>query len=161
MRLADLAAQAMRQQVVEIVSNRLQQENNRLQQLTAGVPYMVAQRVHNETIKLQNWTHSVGRCTTDKITREHNRLSLMSHLLPERTATLLRHEQQHLDNLANTIALLSPDATLARGYSLVTHNNKVVRSVDNLPTDTPVEIHMVDGTAQAHITTTSKKHDNE
>ena len=81
----------------------------------------------------------------------------MSHLLPERTATLLRQEQQHLDNLANTIALLSPDATLARGYSLVTHNNKVVRSVDNLPTNTPIEIHMVDGTAQAHITTTSKK----
>jgi exodeoxyribonuclease VII large subunit len=161
MRLADLAAQAMRQQVVDIVSNRLLQENNRLQQLTVGVPYMVAQRVHNETIKLQNWTHTIGSSTSDKITREHNRLSLMSHLLPERTATLLRHEQQHLDNLANTIALLSPEATLARGYSLVTHNNKVVRSVDNLPTDTPVEIHMVDGTAQAHITTTSKKHDNE
>ena len=161
MRLADLATQALRQQVVDIVSNRLQQEKSYMQQLAGNIPYMVAQRVHNETIRLQNWTHSVGRCTTDKITREHNRLSLMSHLLPERTATLLRHEQQHLDNLANTIALLSPDATLARGYSLVTHNNKVVRSVDNLPTDTPVEIHMVDGTAQAHITTTSKKHDNE
>ncbi len=161
MRLADLAAQAMRQQVVDIVSNRLQQENNRLQQLTAGVPYMVAQRVHNETTKLQNWAHTIGRSTSEKITREHNRLSLMSHLLPERTTTLLRQEQQHLDNLANTIALLSPDATLARGYSLVTHNNKVIRSVDNLPTNTPIEIHMVDGTAQAHITTTSKKHDNE
>lgn len=161
MRLADMAAQAMRQQVVDIVSNRLQQENNRLQQLTAGVPYMVAQRVHNETTKLQNWAHTIGRSTSEKITREHNRLSLMSHLLPERTTTLLRQEQQHLDNLANTIALLSPDATLARGYSLVTHNNKVVRSVDNLPTNTPIEIHMVDGTAQAHITTTSKKHDNE
>lgn len=161
MRLADMAAQAMRQQVVDIVSNRLQQENNRLQQLTAGVPYMVAQRVHNETTKLQNWAHTIGRSTSEKITREHNRLSLMSHLLPERTTTLLRQEQQHLDNLANTIALLSPDATLARGYSLVTHNNKVVRSVDNLPINTPIEIHMVDGTAQAHITTTSKKHDNE
>lgn len=161
MRLADMAAQAMRQQVVDIVSNRLQQENNRLQQLTAGVPYMVAQRVHNETTKLQNWAHTIGRSTSEKITREHNRLSLMSHLLPERTTTLLRQEQQHLENLANTIALLSPDATLARGYSLVTHNNKVVRSVDNLPTNTPIEIHMVDGTAQAHITTTSKKHDNE
>ena len=161
MRLADMAAQAMRQQVVDIVSNRLQQENNRLQQLTAGVPYMVAQRVHNETTKLQNWAHTIGRSTSEKITREHNRLSLMSHLLPERTTTLLRQEQQHLENLANTIALLSPDATLARGYSLVTHNNKVVRSIDNLPTNTPIEIHMVDGTAQAHITTTSKKHDNE
>lgn len=161
MRLADLAAQAMRQQVVDIVSNRLLQENNCLQQLTVGVPYIVAQRVHNETIKLQNWTHTIGSSTSDKIIREHNRLSLMSHLLPERTATLLRHEQQYLDNLANTIALLSPEATLARGYSLVTHNNKVVRSVDNLPIDTPVEIHMVDGTAQAHITTTLKKHNNE
>ena len=74
---------------------------------------------------------------------------------------LLRQEQQQLDNLAHTIALLSPDATLARGYSLVTHNNKVVRTIDSLPTDTTVEIHIADGTAQAQITATSKKQNNE
>ena len=85
----------------------------------------------------------------------------MSMLVPERTAMLLRQEQQRLDNMAHTIALLSPEATLARGYTLVTHNNRVVRSVDDLPTDTAVEIHMADGTAQAHITATSKKEDNE
>ncbi len=160
-RLADLAAQSMRQQITDLVSNRLLRESSRLQQLTVNVPYMVTQRLHNEATKMQNWTHIVSHSTTDKITREHSRLSLMSMLVPERAAMLLRQEQQRLDNMAHTIALLSPDATLARGYSLVTHNNKVVRSVNNLPSDIPVEIHMVDGTAQAHITTTLKKHDNE
>lgn len=161
MRLADLAAQSMRQQVTDLVSNRLLREHNRLQQFTANVPYIVAQRLHNEAAKQQNWAHIVSRSSTDKIAREHNRLSLMSMLVPERTAMLLRQEQQRLGNMAHTIALLSPDATLARGYSLVTHNNRVVRTVDALSTDIAVEIHMADGIAQAHITATSKKEDNE
>ncbi|MBO7318155.1 MAG: exodeoxyribonuclease VII large subunit, partial [Bacteroidales bacterium] len=161
MRLADMAAQALRQQVTDFVSNRLQRESNRLQQLTGNVPYIVSQRLHHEATKQQNWAHIVGRSTTEKIAHEHHRLSLMSLLIPERATTLLRQEQQHLDNLSHTIALLSPDATLARGYSLVTHNNRVVRTIDALPTDTAVEIHMADGKAQAHITTTSKTKDNE
>lgn len=161
MRLADLATQALRQQVTDLVSTRLLRESTRLQQLTSNVPYIVSQRLHNEAVKQQNWAHIVSRSATDKIAREHNRLSLMSMLVPERTAMLLRQEQQRLDNMAHTIALLSPEATLARGYTLVTHNNRVVRSVDDLPTDTAVVIHMADGTAQAHITATSKKEDNE
>ena len=161
MRLADMALQASRQQIVDIVSNRLLRENNRLQQLTAHVPFMVAQRIHNANATLQNHAHVIGRSISEKINSEHNRLSLLSHLLPERATMLLRQEQQQLDNLAHTIALLSPDATLARGYSLVTHNNKVVRTIDSLPTDTTVEIHIADGTAQAQITATSKKQNNE
>jgi exodeoxyribonuclease VII large subunit len=50
---------------------------------------------------------------------------------------------------------------MARGYSLVTHRNKVVRSIDQLSADTPIEIHMADGSAQANIITTAKKQDNE
>lgn len=161
MRLADMALQASRQQIVDIVSNRLLRENNRLQQLTAHVPFMVAQRIHNANATLQNHAHVIGRSISEKINSEHNRLSLLSHILPERATMLLRQEQQQLDNLAHTIALLSPDATLARGYSLVTHNNKVVRTIDSLPTDTTVEIHIADGTAQAQITATSKKQNNE
>lgn len=158
---ADMIAQASRQQIFDIVSNRLLIENNRLQQLTTHVPYTVVQRLHNEARKQQNLQHSIARGIGETINKQHNRLSLLSHLIPERISTLLRQEQQHMESLAHTISLLSPDAVMARGYSLVTHNNKVVRSVDNLPTNTPIEIHMVDGTAQAHITTTSKKHDNE
>ena len=161
MRLADLAIQSLRQQVTDLVSTHLLRENNRLQQLTANVPYIVAQRLHSEAVKQQNWSHIVSSYTTEKIAREHNRLSLISLLVPERTAMLLRQEQQHLDNIAHTISILSPDATLARGYSLVTHNNRVVRTIEALPSNSTVEIHMADGTAQAHITSTSKKEDNE
>lgn len=155
-RLAHAAAQTLRKEVSEIVSNRLLRESNRLQQLTGNIPYATTLRIHNEKTRQQNTTHKILRSMSDRISDERNRLSLLSHLIPERTATLLHKEQQQIENLTNTIRLLSPDSIMARGYSLVLYNNKVVKSIGNLSTNTTVEIHLADGKAEADITTIIK-----
>ncbi len=155
-RTAENMAQNLRKQVVDIVSNRLLQENARLQQFTSSIPYTVTQRLRNEERRQLNINNTITRTTQEKIGREYNRLSHLSIILPERTHNRLLQEQQHLDNLAHTIKLLSPDATLARGYSLVLHNNKVIKSVNELPSDNKVEICLADGTAQAHISNINK-----
>ena len=160
-RLAENMALTLRKQVVDIVSNRLLQENTRLQQFTSNIPYAITQRLHNEERRQLGINNTITHSIQEKVSREYNRLSLFSLILPERTHNLLSHEQQHIDNLARTIKLLSPDATLARGYSLVLHNNKVVKSVDELPADNKVDIHLADGTAQAHISNIKKTPDNE
>lgn len=154
--LADTAAQSARQEIVDIVSNRLLRESNRLQQLTGNIPYIATQRLRNEERRQQNMAHNIVRSTSELIARKNNRLALIAHLIPDRTHNLLRQEQLRIDNLAHTVELLSPEAVLSRGYSLITHNNKVVRSVDSLPIGTPIEIHLTDGTAQADITQTHK-----
>lgn len=160
-RIADLAAQNARKEIADIVSRRLMAENNRLQQLTGNIPYIVTQRLHKEKWQQQNIAHHIERNTTERMSREHQKLTLLAHLIPERTTTLLRQEQQHIDNLAQTVQLLSPDAVLARGYSLVVQGNKVVKTIDNLSPNSDIEIHLADGKAQAHITATYKQKDNE
>lgn len=161
LQLADLAAQNARKEIAEIVSRRIMLENNRLQQLTGNIPYIATQRLHREKLQQQTIAHNIGRSIGDRINREQQKLSLTAHLLPERTTALLRSEQQHLDNLARTVQLLSPDAVLARGYSLVLQGNKVVKTIDGLHTDDPIEIHLADGKAQALITTTHKEKNDE
>lgn len=161
LRLADLAAQNARKEIADIVGRRLMSENNRLQQLTGHIPYTVTQRLHREKMQQQNLAHNINRSISDRIGREQQKLALITHLLPERTTTLLQREQQHLDNLAHTIQLLSPDAVLARGYSLVLQGNKVVKTIDTLHPNTPIEIHLADGKAQAHITSTHKDNNDE
>lgn len=160
-RLADMAAQGARQQLVSIVSDRLLREGSALQQLTRNIPYTVSQRINNERNAQRGLAHNMSNALTGKMSREHNALSLMQHIIPERAHNRLRQEQQHIENLGQTVRLLSPDATLARGYSLVLHNNKTIRTVDNLPCGTPVEIQLADGRAQANITATTKNNDNE
>lgn len=151
-RIAENAAQSLRMQIVEIISNRLLRENSRLQQYTSNIPYSITQRLRNEERKQQNITNAIVHSTNDKINREYNRISLLAQILPERTQNRLMHEQQHIDSLANTIKLLSPDTILARGYSLLLHDNKVIKSVEEIPSDNKVDIHLADGTAQAIIT---------
>lgn len=155
-RMAENAALDMRKQIVDIVSTRLLRENSRLQQFTSNIPYTVTQRVHREEQRHRNITHNIIHNTSEMIGREYNRMSLTTHILNERTHNRLYQEQQLLDNLNNTIRLLSPDATLARGYSLVIHNNKVIKSVNDIPNNEPIEIHLADGKAQAEITNIDK-----
>lgn len=156
MQLADNAAQAARQEIVDIVSNRLLREGNRIQQLTGSIPYIVTQRLHSEATRQQRITHNIIHSTSEKITRAESRLSLITHLIPERTTALLRQEQQRIENLNHTIQLLSPEATLARGYSLIVQDDKVVKSINSLTDGATVEIHLSDGKAQANITQTHK-----
>ena len=151
LRLADLAAQAARKEIVDLVSNRLLIENNRLQQLAGSVPYIATQRIHNEALRHQRLAHQVALASNETIARQNNRLELITQLIPGQATARLREEQQRLNNLSHTISLLSPDAVLARGYTLLLHNNKVIRSVDELPTDSPITIEMTDGHAQARI----------
>ena len=154
--LADNVAQAARQQIIDIVSNRLTNENNRLQLITRNVPYTVTQRLNSEKLRYKNYAHNMSRIIGERTSREATQLSLLSHIIPERTATRLQQEQQKLENLTQTIRLLSPDTILARGYSMVIQNNRVVKSASDLTKGSQVEIHLSDGKAQAQITQTHK-----
>lgn len=161
LRLADIVAENARKEIAEIVSRRIILENNRLQQLTGNIPYVVTQRLHKEKWQQQNLSHLIERTIDNRMNKEQQRLSVITHLLPERTTTLLRREQQHIDNLARTVQLLSPDAVLARGYSLIIQGNKVVKTIKSLKPQYHIEIHLSDGKADAQITATSKEKNNE
>lgn len=154
---ADVLAGNLRDKVVAAVSNRLVREASRLQQLSSVVPLAVAQRLHAEERRILAAAAAVQRSHGERIARENARLSLLRHLLPERLAARLAQERQRIEALSQTVALLSPDKLLARGYSLVLKDGKVVRSVASLAVGDTATLLLADGEAQAVIASTTRR----
>lgn len=92
---------------------------------------------------------SLRRLSSEKILPARTTLEMFAQSVPvsARKAILLKRER--LENAAGMLALLSPAATLARGYSIVRVNGKAVSSVRNLPPGTAVDITLADGAVSA------------
>lgn len=63
----------------------------------------------------------------------------------------LNGAHKRLDFAARTLAALSPAATLRRGYSVVRHEGKIIRSVAKLQAGQGIDIEFADGTAAAEV----------
>ena len=61
-------------------------------------------------------------------------------------------KQEHVGQLINGLDYLSPLKIMGRGYSYVTQDDHVVRSVQQLQPG-PAMVHLSDGTASAEIKT--------
>ena len=152
----ELRIEALRREAAEAVEACLSRETTRLQQVVSMLPLAVTRRLHAEQSRLLAAVATVERGSHERISQEKSRLSLLTHLIPERISSRLHHEAQRLDSLQQRINLLSPDALLSRGYSLVLKEGKVVRSVADLAAGDATTLLLADGEASATITATQQ-----
>lgn len=152
----ELRIEALRREAAEAVEACLSREATRLQQVVSMLPLAVTRRLHAEQSRLLAAVATVERGSHERISQEKSRLSLLTHLIPERISSRLHHEAQRLDSLQQHINLLSPDALLSRGYSLVLKEGKVVRSVADLAAGDATTLLLADGEASATITATQQ-----
>lgn len=152
----ELRIEALRRESAEAVEACLSREATRLQQVVSMLPLAVTRRLHAEQSRLLAAVATVERGSRERISQEKSRLSLLTHLIPERISSRLHHEAQRLDSLQQHINLLSPDALLSRGYSLVLKEGKVVRSVADLAAGDATTLLLADGEASATITATQQ-----
>ncbi len=152
----ELRIEALRREAAEAVEACLSREATRLQQVVSMLPLAVTRRLHAEQSRLLAAVATVERGSRERISQEKSRLSLLTHLIPERISSRLHHEAQRLDSLQQRINLLSPDALLSRGYSLVLKEGKVGRSVADLAAGDATTLLLADGEASATITATQQ-----
>lgn len=152
----ELRIEVLRREAAEAVEACLSHEATRLQQVVSMLPFAVTRRLHAEQSRLLAAVATVERGSRERISQEKSRLSLLTHLIPERISSRLHHEAQRLDSLQQHINLLSPDAMLSRGYSLVLKEGKVVRSVADLAAGDATTLLLADGEASATITATQQ-----
>jgi exodeoxyribonuclease VII large subunit len=69
-------------------------------------------------------------------------------------ALLVERKQAALEALSGRLAALSPQATLARGYSIVRTDNRILRSAANLAEGTRVEVQLAEGGFGADVVET-------
>ena len=83
---------------------------------------------------------------------QEDKLSQLANLLQLQITRAISDERHHLDLLAKTIELHSPEAIYRKGYSLTLHNGQPVHSVSQLTPGDQVNLVFLDGSAKAQIT---------
>ena len=129
---ADLHVAGLSLSISEAVRDRLQREKQTLQRTTSALPMLVERRILNERHKSELW------------------LEQIKHALRSR----LDAERSRLDQLANTVELVSPQSLLQRGYSLTLHQGRVVKSVTDLAPGETIETLLADGSVVSRVETT-------
>ncbi len=121
------------------------------------LPQQILQREHLQLDRLRQAIQFKSECI---LYQQQLTLQNIQEKLPNLVYTRLRTAQQALEAFAKMNDLLSVEATLKRGYSLVTKNGQLISSVTDLQKEEEVEIRWKDGTANIQIATI-KRVDNQ
>ncbi|MDE5902245.1 MAG: exodeoxyribonuclease VII large subunit [Muribaculaceae bacterium] len=164
--------------IVERTRSHAAGENQRLAHLAAMIPALAPARINAEKHRLDRLSALLSGAAQNGLTRAGNRLAdivsriaggsssllasqrTMLEAIPQKignaAAQRLLLEQRHLQSLAGMVDVLSPTATLRRGYSITRIGRKAVRSVEQLPPGTTMETILPDGSVQSITITPSE-----
>lgn len=81
----------------------------------------------------------------DKISKLYNELNILSQKYENQSSRLLENNVQQINLLATKLESLNPIATLKRGYSVVTNQDKTVNSVKDVKKGDTLVITVTDG----------------
>jgi exodeoxyribonuclease VII large subunit len=85
-----------------------------------------------------------------------NKLALNTQHLKNTIQTQLQAQQQTLSNASGKLNALSPLATLSRGFSITTKNNKVIRNASNVKRGDQVQIQLMEGKLDCTVDKTTQ-----
>ena len=170
-----LAISQLRGRLLQAMTAQIQLDRQRLKQVRESYVFTQPQRLY------EGYTQRVAQLTDQLVNAQRQQLAhknqqfstvqarLSTHLLTGRLTngqqqlTSLRHElasasvtainanKTRLQSLINELDLLSPLKIMTRGYSYVTVDDQVVRSVTQLAKKQAVTLHLADGQASATI----------
>lgn len=135
-------------QNVDQVSNRLKQQIN---------------------VTLQQWQQQVKLAASglsmyamnQRIVTATNQSNELQQRLEQSGIRLIHDHRVVLQNTIASLDFLSPLKIMSRGYTYVTYDNQVVKSVTELTTGSQVRLHFQDGQVQAEINQINKEKNND
>jgi len=131
------------EQAVEQIFSRI---DSFLQQLTHRFQIQSANTLHRYATYLQQISHHFF-VSTQKLLQTH--IHNMEHVWPERlsvhSTSLLRMCEQRINAIQGKVQLLSPEATLKRGYSIVRHKEKAITNTHSLQIGDELHITLYQG----------------
>lgn len=139
------------QMIPLLARQRTSSARSRLNELSATLPLAVRNRLMRASQLLERATHTVQTAGSMRISRAMTRLENVVPLLRRDTELLLRREDNRLNQLASMIDILSPLATLRRGYSITRINGKAVSTVANLQPGQTLTTTLADGCVTSSI----------
>ena len=127
----------------------LQQQLASIGQLTITQFYKQYEQLHHR-LRLSNQQSRIVH-ETQQIKQLQERLEYAAH-------RVLTDKTEHLHTIVGQLDVLSPLKSMLRGYSIITKQNEIIRSISQVEIEDQISIQMSDGVVQA---TVNEKMENE
>lgn len=159
--------------IVDYVRNTFAGEQRRLSQFAGLLPILAPRRLENETHRLAELRNNIVRLAdgltrqaaqslalkaskvesiaTDSISRQAERLARIPQVLRNAADNRLIFERDRIEARKKLVDVLSPDATLKRGYSITRIDGKAVRSASELKPGSKIVTTFADGEVSSTI----------
>ncbi len=132
--------------IATYASERLKGEHIRLQSLETMIPALADTQIKNASLKLQRISALLPSIASEATSKERVRLEKISTSLKFYIQTRLDKEKLALENIGKLIDVLSPTATLKRGYSITRIKGRAISGSTEARPGDMLETLTADGT---------------
>lgn len=171
----------LRYRLVKSMRNRIEYLKQRFEKCKNSYIFMQPERLYEGYLqKLDRMQNELIGLTQNKISQEKNRLTvankvLYGRIMPDRISLLqseLKQDRSQLESAGisrlknsenrfikakNALDMLSPLKVMGRGFTYVTQEDHVIKSVNELSVGEEIKLHLQDGYANASIIETEKE----
>lgn len=135
--------------IIKYTNLYLDGEKQRLVQMETAIPALARQHLERENLRLRNFTGSIPLAVNSFTTREHTRLDGVKAQLRPLAIGVTTRATDKLKAAADMLAVLSPDNTLKRGYSITRVGGKAVKDASTVAAGTRLETILANGTLKS------------
>ena len=171
----------LRYRLVKSMRNRIEYLKQRFEKCKNSYIFMQPERLYEGYLqKLDRMQNELIGLTQNKISQEKNRLTvankvLYGRIMPDRISllqselkqdrrqlesagiSLLKNSENRFIKAKNALDMLSPLRVMGRGFTYVTQEDHVIKSVNELSVGEEIKLHLQDGYANASIIETEKE----
>lgn len=145
--LVDQLASAIHRTASAILAGSKEQ----LARYSAALPHLPVAALDRATKRLDRATVTLNSLAQTKIQPQYNRLISLETRLAATAQSVIDRRRARLDTLSQLLAVLSPEATLRRGYSITRVNGQAVTSVTQVTPGDTIETTLADGTVNSKL----------
>lgn len=124
-------------QIYMLASEMLAGSREQIARISASLPHLPERALRDATARLDRLAVMMGDAASGCLRPELSRLDVMAERLTSSVEGVMERQRARLDRIDGLVQVLSPQSTLARGYSITRVNGRAVTSSTEIrPGDT-------------------------
>lgn len=132
-------------EMIGLVRHRMEMERHRLMRVSSKIPLLFSGVKAHQTERLQQCFMQLSALARRQISDARHRVDVLSSAIGPLAERKIVTQQHRVDMLRQRCLSLDPQLLLSRGYSITTHQGKVVRNAASLKCGDEIETRVEKG----------------
>ncbi len=137
--------------VAEWLIDRAARFESQLVEAGYSISKLIQQQFSQQKLQLERWAQQLKYLSDRKLQQEHQHIDRLRQLVPPTVRQHLKLEQQQLRQFEQLLQLLSPEATLRRGYTLTTMEGQPVTDARSVKKGDILTTRFKDGSVKSKV----------